>query len=320
MAAANLTEFVTASARNWSKGMADNVTKHNALLRYLQNGRIVTANGGRVIDEAIIYPTNPNTSIKWYTGYDTFSPPVTSEVLDAAEFDWKQLGAFIAISGLEKLQNSGEGRRYDLAKARLEQVQALLNNTLGAAIYNAGTVSNQIGGLQQLVADDPTAAGVVGGINQQTYTFWRNQTQGSMSTQLTASTIKPAMNSLWLNCLRGQDKPSVILADNYTFSTYWAALQEQARFTDADTADAGFANLAYMAARVLYDYQAPSGHMYYLNLSSLKFKKAPGELFEVGAARTIQNADYDVIPIFMAGNLTVNNRSLNGVLLSKITP
>jgi hypothetical protein len=320
MAAANLTEFVTASARNWSKGMADNVTKHNALLRYLQNGRIVTANGGRVIDEAIIYPTNPNTSIKWYTGYDTFSPPVTSEVLDAAEFDWKQLGAFIAISGLEKLQNSGEGRRYDLAKARLEQVQALLNNTLGAAIYNAGTVSNQIGGLQQLVADDPTAAGVVGGINQQTYTFWRNQTQGSMSTQLTASTIKAAMNSLWLNCLRGQDKPSVILADNYTFSTYWAALQEQARFTDTDTADAGFANLAYMAARVLYDYQAPAGHMYYLNLSSLKFKKAPGELFEVGAARTIQNADYDVIPIFMAGNLTVNNRSLNGVLLSKITP
>jgi hypothetical protein len=40
----------------------------------------------------------------------------------------------------------------------------------------------------------------------------------------------------------------------------------------------------------------------------------------VGAARTIQNADYDVIPIFMAGNLTVNNRSLNGVLLSDPTP
>jgi hypothetical protein len=320
MAAANLTEFVTASARNWSKGMADNVTKHNALLRYLQNGRIVTANGGRVIDEAIIYPTNPNTSIKWYSGYDTFSPPTTSEVLDAAEFQWKQLGAFIAISGLEKLQNSGEGRRYDLARARLEQVQALLSNTLGAAIYNDGTVSNQIGGLQQLVADDPTAAGVVGGINQQTYSFWRNQTQGAMNVVLTSATIKAAMNALYLKCLRGQDKPTVILADNYLYSTYWASLQEQARFTDAKTADAGFDNLKYKSAQVLYDYQAPAGHMYYLNLSSLFFKKAPGELLEVGSARTIQNADYDVIPIFMAGNLTVNNRSLNGVLLSDPTP
>jgi hypothetical protein len=320
MAAANLTEFVTASARNWSKGMADNVTQHNALLMYLKNGRIRTANGGRTIDEAIIYPTNPNTSIKWYTGYDTFSPPVTSEVLDAAEFQWKQLGAFIAISGLEKLQNSGEGRRYDLAKARLEQVQALLSNTLGAAIYNAGTVNNQIGGLQQLVADDPTAAGTVGGINQQTYTFWRNQTQGSMSVVLTDSTVKAAMNALYLKCLRGQDKPTVILADNYLYSTYWASLQEQARFTDSKVADAGFDNLKYKSAAVLYDYQAPAGHMYMLNLTSLFFKKAPGELFEVGAARTIQNADYDVIPIFMAGNLTVNNRSLNGVLLSDPTP
>ena len=317
MPTANLTEFVTASARNWSKSMADNVTKHNALLSYLKdNGRIRTANGGRVIDESIIYPTNPNTSIKWYTGYDTFSPPVTSEVLDAAEFQWKQLGAFIAISGLEKIQNSGEGKRYDLTRARLEQVKALLNNEMGAAVYSNGTTSNVIGGLQLLVADDPTAAGTVGGINQQTFSFWRNQVVPASGTALDATTIKPAMNSLYLSCLRGQDKPTLTLADNYMYSTYWSALQEQARFTSSKLADAGFDNLKYKSTDVIYDFQAPANHMYMLNLSSLFMKKAPGELFEVGNARTIQNADYDVIPIFFAGAMTVNNRSLNGVLIS----
>ena len=36
-----------------------------------------------------------------------------------------------------------------------------------------------------------------------------------------------------------------------------------------------------------------------------------------GDKRTIQNADYDVIPVWMMGNLVVNNRRRNGVL--KIT-
>ena len=36
MAAADLTEFVTASARNWSRTFADNITKHNAMLNRLQ--------------------------------------------------------------------------------------------------------------------------------------------------------------------------------------------------------------------------------------------------------------------------------------------
>lgn len=316
MAAANLTEFVTASARNWSKTMADNVTKHNALLTYLEDrGKIRTANGGRTIDEAIIYPTNPNTSIKWYTGYDTFSPPVTSEVLDAAEFQWKQLGAFIAISGLEKIQNSGEGKRYDYTRARLEQTEALLSNELGAALYSDGTTNNKIGGLQLLVADDPTAAGTVGGINQQTFSFWRNQYTPA-GTPLTKDTIKDAMNALWLKCLRGMDQPTLTLADSVMYQLYWSSLQEQARFTSSKLADAGFDNLKYKSTDVIYDYQCPAKHMYFLNMTSLFLKKAPGDLLDVGKARTIQNADYDIIPIFFAGNMTINNRSLNGVLIT----
>lgn len=315
MAAANLTEFVTASARNWSKSMADNVTKNNALLTYLDTeGRIKTANGGRVIDEAIIYPTNPNTSSKWYTGYDTFNPPTTSEVLDASEWQWKQLGAFIAISGLEKIQNSGEGKRYDFTRARMEQTQALLNNTLAAAIYSNGSVSNQIGGLQLLVADDPTAAGTVGGIDQVAFTFWRNQYSAAASTDKT--NIQDRMNAMWLNCLRGTDAVNLIPVAYDLYAIYESSLQQQLRFTSSKEADAGFENLRYKAASVIPDYNCPAKHMYFINTKSLFLKKAPGDLIEMGSARTIQNADYDVIPFFFAGAMTVNNRSLNGVIIA----
>lgn len=317
MAAADLTEFVTASARNWSRTFADNITKHNAMLNRLKKkDKIVNVSGGRVIDEAIIYPTNANGSMKWYSGYDSFTPPTSSEVLDAAEFQWKQLAGFISISGIEKIQNSGEYKRYDYAEARLAALEAQMKNAVGASIYSDGTGSGgkELGGLQLLIADDPTAAGTVGGINQQTFTFWRNQYSAAVATDKT--NIKSRMDDLWLSCLRGTDAPDLILADRTLYAIYWDSLQDLARYTKSEMADAGFQTLQFVGADVIYDYNCPSKHMYFVNSDSIRLKCAPDRKFDVGKARTIQNADYDVIPAFFAGNFTVNNRSLNGVLIA----
>jgi len=317
MPAANLTEFVTASARNWSKTMADNVTKHNALLNRLEKkGGIKKVPGGRTIDEAIIYPTNANGSMKWYQGYDAFSPPTSSEVLDAAEFNWKQLGGFISISGIEKIQNSGEYQRYSYTEARMKQLEALMRNAVGQSLYSDGTGSSgkELGGLQLIIADDPTAAGTVGGINQQTFTFWRNQNSPAAATDTT--NIQQRMDDMWLSCIRGTDKPDLILADKIMFQYYWNSLQQQMRFTKPEYADIGFMEVDFMGASCVYDVNCPAKHMYFVNTDSVFLKCAPSRIFDVGDARTIQNADYDVIPVFFAGNLTVNNRSLNGVIIA----
>jgi hypothetical protein len=317
MAAADLTEFVTASARNWSKTFQDNITLNNALLNRLEKkGRIVKVPGGRVIDEALIYPTNGNDSIKWYQGYDSFTPPTSSEVLDAAQFDWKQLAGFISISGIEKIQNSGEWKRYDFAEARLAALEALMRNAVGASCYSNGTGSGgkELGGLQLLVADDPTAAGTVGGINQQTFTFWQNKFSGAASTD--ATTIQGRMDSMYLDTTRGTDVVDLVLADKTMFQYYWQSLQAQQRFLKPDTGEAGFMSLAFVGADVIYDVNCPSKHMYMINSDTIKLKAAPDRLFDVGKARTIQNADYDVIPAFFAGNFTVNQRNLNGVIIA----
>lgn len=317
MAAADLTEFVVASARNWSSTFADNVTKNNAMLnRLMKKGNIEKVPGGRTIDEAIIYPTNANQSMKWYQGYDSFTPPTSSEVLDAAEFQWKQLAGFISISGIEKIQNSGEWKRYDYTKARLAQLEALMKNAVGLSIFSDGTGSGgkELGGLQLLVADDPTAAGTVGGINQVTFSFWRNQFSAAAATDKT--TIRPRMDSIYLDCQRGTDVPDLVLASKDMYTFYWDSLQENARYMKSDMADAGFQSLKFVGADCVYDVNCPTKHMYFLNTDSLKLKAAPDRLFDIGKSRTIQNADYDVIPAFFAGNFTVNNRSLNGVIIA----
>ena len=317
MAAANLTEFVSASLRNWRKTLADNVTLHNGLLFFLDdNDKIEKTDGGRVLDEPLIYPTNGNTSAKWYSGYDAFSPPVSSEVFDAAEYQWKQLGGFISVSGIEEHINSAEWKRVDYAKARLQQLEATMENLVGAACYadGTGTSGKEPGGLQYLIADDPTAAGTVGGINQVTQTFWRNQFSAAAATDST--NIQLRMDAMYLATLRGSDKTDLITANSDLFTYYWNSLQSQQRFTDAKLGEAGFRNLKFAMADCIYDVQCPTKHMYFINTKTLKLRCADTDLFDVGSPRTIQNADYKVIPVWMYGNFTCNNRARNGVIIS----
>lgn len=317
MAYADLGEFVTASLRNFSKTFQDNITLNNALLNRLEKkGRIVRVPGGRTIDEALIYPTNGNNSTKWYQGYDSFTPPTTSEVLDAAEYLWKQFAGFISISGIEEIQNSGEWKRYDFADARIAALEALMRNAIGLSLFSDGTGSGgkEIGGLKLLIADDPTAAGTVGGINQVTYSFWRNQFTPTAA--YTSANILAAMDVMWLQCIRGTDRPDLLLADSVMYGYFENALQQLQRFIKTDMANAGFAALQYKDADFVYDVNCPTKRMYFVNSDTIKLKAAPDRLFDVGKARVIQNADYKVIPAFFAGNLTCNQRNLNGVIIA----
>lgn len=56
--------------------------------------------------------------------------------------------------------------------------------------------------------------------------------------------------------------------------------------------------------------------MYFLTTSSFAFRYARDRWFDVGDTRTVTNADYEVTPVWVAGNLTCNNRALNGVLIA----
>ncbi len=80
------------------------------------------------------------------------------------------------MTDLEMKQNAGKERIIDLLKGKFDVLETSMRNELGTQIYGDGTgnSSKDIGGLQLLVADDPTT-GTVGGINRANFTFWRNQ-------------------------------------------------------------------------------------------------------------------------------------------------
>ena len=175
MPSPNLSEIVTTTLRNRSKKLADNVTENNAVLyRLKEKGKIKPVSGGRTIVQELEYAENG--TYKRYSGYENLdiSP---SDVFTAAEFDFKQAAVAVSISGLEQLQNSGSDALLDLLEGRINNAEKTMVNNIAADMYSDGTADGgkQIGGLQLLVADDPTT-GTVGGINRASYSFWRNAT------------------------------------------------------------------------------------------------------------------------------------------------
>ena len=310
MASVNISELVTSTLRKRNNMFADNITDDIALLSYLKRGnRIVKVGGGRVITESLIYPENG--TAKWYRDMETFTI-AQEEILDAAEYDWSQLGAFIYLTGREKIMNRSTEEAIDLVRARLEAAQATLANLTGSAMYSDGTTANELAGLQHLVQDDPTAAGTVGGIDQVANAWWQNSKREAAT--IDETTIQEQMNLLWLDMKRGADKCNLITSDYLNYQFYWNSLQQIQRIQQSQSADAGYQELFFNGSPVLADDQAPANHMYFLNTKYLKLKCAPDRMWSPDSKRLIDNADYEVTPIWFAGQMCTSNRERQGVL------
>jgi hypothetical protein len=222
----------------------------------------------------------------------------------------------VAFSGLEKIQNRGPEQAIDLLEARIKKLEANLKNQFSTSLFSdgAGSGGKEFGGFRLFIQDNPAAAGTVGGINQVANPFWRNQF--SASAVFNASTALSRMNTLYLQCIRGGEAPDLIVADAEMFGQYEATQQQLQRFTSEKMAAAGFMSYRYKGADVVYDDNCPTRRMYFITTSSFAFRYAKDRWFDVGESRTVTNADYDVTPVWVAGNLTCNNRALNGVIIS----
>ena len=311
MASPNLSEIITTTLRNRSKSLADNVSNHNALLtRLSQNGNISTVTGREIVRE-LEYASNG--SVNFYTGYETLdvSP---SDVLTSATFSYKQLAGNVTISGLEQIQNSGTEAIINLLESRIGVLEKTMANTLSTSLYSDGTGSDgkEVGGLQLLVADAGT--GTVGGINSTTYTFWKNAQTTATSSAFSTTNVQTDMNTMYLNLVRGNDSPDLIMADGNAYKAFLGSLQAIQRITSDGMAKSGFTSVAYLNSDVVFDDACPQDKMYMLNTDYLRLEVAANRNFVPGEAKMSVNQDAMVTPMFWSGNLTCSNRALQGVI------
>lgn len=314
MAFPNVSDIIATTIENRSRRIADNVTKNNALLKKLeQRGNIRTVSGGRLIYEELSFAENGNAG--WYSGYDLL-PVAAQDVISAAQFDFKQAACPVTISGLEQLQNSGKEAFIDLLEQRINVAESTMANLICGGLYSDGTGSGgkEITGLNAAVPLDPTANATYGGINQQTWTFWRNAFKDSAN----MTTLAADWNGLWASLIRGVERPDLIVVDSVTWLAYLASLQANQRFTSADTGGLGFPSIKYMDCDVVLDGGiggfCPASTAFFLNTKYLHYRPhrdrnmvslSPNKRYAI-------NQDAEVQILAWAGNLTCSGRQFQG--------
>ena len=164
----------------------------------------------------------------------------------------------------------------------------------------------------------------MGGISRATWAFWRNQKFSGLTdggAAITSANIQSYMNQLYLRTVRGADKVDLIVADNAMYILYLQSLQAIQRITSEDTAMIGFNTLKYMTSDVVFDGGfgggTPANTMYFLNTNYLFFRPHRDQNFEpIGDERTNSNQDAIIRLVGFAGNMTMNNAFLQGVLVA----
>jgi len=315
------TEMVTTTLRKSGTEVADNVSEHNALLNVMKRkNKIKTYSGGYEIQEPLEYAENG--TYQRYSGYEQLNTQA-SDVLTSAKYEWQQIALHVTASGREVRMNSGKEAMVRLVQARKKNAMNTAANNLSIDIYSDGALSNQIGGLANLIQTDGT--GTVGGINASTWTFWQNQFKEMTGTDTAASPsaanaaqMLGDMNALWLSTVRGKDKPDMIVSTHDLYALYELGLQDKQRYADATLAEAGFETLKYKTASVVFDDNTNFGttdeKMYFLNTDFLYLVQHREAQWTADEEKKPVNQDAIVIPMYWMGNMVLTNRARQGVL------
>jgi hypothetical protein len=314
---ATFTELVSTTFRKHRKEIKDNVSNRNALVKYIyKRGNYRKEDGGLTIATPLDYASNQ--TYQRYSDWDTLNIS-QSDVISAAEYQWRQIAINVVASGRELRINSGDSRIINLAKGRIKNALRTFNNNFSSDVYSSGTLTNQVNGLQAIIADVGT--GTVGGIDSSAFPFWQNNVIDASNLSVTPS-MTTIENSLmlpaWLAVDRGpDDQPDLIVADNTYYQYYEGSQASLKRYTSGNQVSGGFTSLKYKNADVIYDGNSgiPATHMYFINTQYLDLVVHQDADLEVMDDMRPVNQDGSVTPILWMGNLVCTNRKQQAVIV-----
>lgn len=280
----------------------DNVFISSALLSRLKKKGLKKLDGGTSIMVPLEY--DDISSSGWYTGADTLSTS-DNETMTAAEYAWKQLYANISITRRDELVNSGDSQKVDLVKSKMKNAEKTMANQLATGIYNAGSTSNAIIGLQAIIGTSNT----IGGISQTLHTWWAAQLDSS-----TTAFAIAALQTQFSACTFNNESPSVIMATKANYNRYYGALQPQQRFMDSDSAKGGFSSLMFNGVPFIADDYCPSNNIMMINESYLHLCVHKDEDMRFSGFQKPENQNIRLGQIFWMGALASSNNRMHGRL------
>jgi len=298
----NFTQVTAVTRKFFLPKLADNIFKATPLLeRAKRKGWYKKITGGTKVVIPLEYAIN--SKFGWFSGADTLTV-ADSDIITAAEYDWKQCYAPIVVTRIDELKNMGETRVVDFVKSKVKNAEKTMTQKLQEGMYSAGSVATEIVGLRAHISTSST----VGGISQSANSWWAAQVDASTTTLTLA-----AMQTVFNNCSEGNDQPTVAVATKARYNSYYAALQPQQRFTDSETGKAGFTSLMFNGIPLISDSNASSSlSLMFLNEDYLHFLVHADEDMVMTDFEDPINQRVAVAKIFWAGAFGSSNNRFQG--------
>tara|TARA_R110000868_G_scaffold15090_2_gene69259 strand:+ start:11351 stop:12295 length:945 start_codon:yes stop_codon:yes gene_type:complete len=304
--AGDFNQLLSTTLYNYRDQLVDNIFKAHVLLDHLNTkGRVLVEEGGVSIVEPVLYEAN--STAEMYAGYDVISL-TPQEGISAANYEWKQVAASIAISGIEEAKNRGKEQVIKLLNAKITQAEQSIQELMNGQLFSGTGSGENMFGISKIAG---TLNNVVGNIDAATETWWNPQV-----TNVGGALDLVDMGTLYNDASKGNDVPDIIVTTQTQYEAYENLLTPLVRYQDVAKANAGFQNLMFKQTPVVFDKVCTAGNMYFLNSKYLKLTGMSGNWFNTTPFQNgvVNGVDARYALILAYGALTCSARLRQGAL------
>lgn len=312
--ALDVTHIAAHALDKHSKEIADAIINNNLLSAWLKaSNRVKVVDGGLTFHEKVMY--SEASGFDWINKDEEISLVTTDSITDAV-FNIKILAGPLKVFHFDKHRAMGESQVADLVETTIETAKSTMSNKMGAAVFNDGTNTKALHGIQLLISS--TAGATVGGIDSSAYTWYDNQrdTTGTAAFNTSQAGIS-LMDKMINTCAQNDhDIPDLIVTTSAIWSLYQLATTNVARLVDSRVGTLGYKTLDFRGIPVGWDYNCPAGNMYFINSRYIFLRILRGGEFVTSSWERVQGQLADYCTMHVYGQLTTNNRGKLGVLTS----
>jgi len=310
--ALSVTHMMAHALDKHSKEIADTVINNNALSAWLKaSNRVKIIDGGLTFHEKVMYQESGG--FGWIKKGDDI-PLATTDTITDAEYNIKILAGPLKVLHFDKMRASGESQVADLVETTIDAAKSTMSNRMGAAVFNDGTNTDALHGVQLLVSS--TAGESVGGISSGDYPWWDNQrnTIGTAAFNTNQAGIQLFVNMINDCAQNDNDRPDLICTTSKIWGLYQLSTTNVTRLVDSRIGSLGYPSLDFMGIPVTWDANCPDDTAYFINSRYMFLRLMRGGEFVTSDWERVQGqlADYCTMHVYC--QLTTNNRSKLGVI------
>lgn len=277
-------------------------------LRHLNSKNLVTRQGGASILVPLLY--GKNSTFKAYSGDDVLDTS-GQEGMTMAQYPWRNYGGTIVIFGDELRQNMGQGKLFDLLKAKTMQAMMSARDTLAIDLFASTQGAKKVSALPVLVDTTSTVADV----NSTTNSWWQAQVAASGSFPARGlADMRDLRDDIMRQGQQSVAAPDYISTTQLILELYEASQVSNIRYGPRASADASFESIKFSTAAMEFDPNIATGELYMLPSDALEFVVHSEANWTVGDFKEPTDQDVRVAKVIWMGNLVTKNRRRLGKL------